>query len=178
MIIGHQVRLPGEEHLLKLFDIGSHAKDYVPVSIEQFQRPFERSADCRGRPVFSKMDGPSLSCRDRVLHQGVTRLEVLCSSQMIGLPLHFLHLSTLSVGLRPRVNKGDGRENRTRNSGQHACIDVHALVLSRLKEICNAALSIQEIREVTSGGQRKLLKICLAGSLTISLGLRLPTRKL
>jgi hypothetical protein len=49
------------------------------------------------------MQGPILARRDRIFHQGTTRLEVLGAPGFLCLALHFLHLAALRMGLRPRV---------------------------------------------------------------------------
>jgi hypothetical protein len=102
MIVRHEVRLPGEVHLLQLLDVHSHAKQHLLVSVQKFQWTPQRR---RRYPFCSKTSNPRLSRRDRVFHQRVTRLEMLCSAQLIRLPTHFLHLTALHVDLRTRVNK-------------------------------------------------------------------------
>ena len=110
------------------------------------------------------MSDPSLSRRDRVFHQGVTRLEVLRSSQLICLPLHFLYLTALRVYLRARVNKRGRSENRSRDSSQNPWINVHALTLGvgeklrnetfNLPELAKRILGIEFLREIFVGGKR------------------------
>jgi hypothetical protein len=76
------------------------------------------------------MSSPGLPRCDRVFHQGVTRLEVLRSLQLFRLHLHFLDLTPLRVYLGTRVNQGDCCENRSGDSGQNACINIHSLISS------------------------------------------------
>ena len=80
-----------------------------------------------GAPFLSKIHSPSLPRLDCVFHQGVTCLEVLRSLQLFRLPLHFLDLTALRVHLRARINEGDRRENRSGNSDQNTCVNVHDL---------------------------------------------------
>ena len=140
------------------------------------------------------MDGPILARRDRVFHQGVTRLEVLRPSGLLRLPLHFLYLPTLGVGLGTRINQRDGGENRARHSGQSSCVNIHdsesmmnesglrkrrklRFARRRLHELDRGAVGITHINDTLAGVRAGLESLRFSRCLPAGGGDGVPGRR-